>query len=104
MTLVELKTYLSTQTELDVYYFEAPDDASLPYLVYKDAQANTVAADNEVKAVKTTIQLELWAKHKDLEVEAKVETALKPFPWSKTLDYDYDEMIFETIYDFIIMN
>lgn len=100
MTLQELSALLKT-TGLPVTYRKWPENHSppLPFICYIVAYSNNFAADGEVYYPINHIQVELYTKLKDQEMEARVETALAPFVWEKTETYIDTERCYQIMYE-----
>ena len=100
MTLEELKDRLET-TGFPVTYREWSENAAppLPNICYLAAYSNNFAADGEVYCKINRVQVELYTKLKDLEAEAKVESALYSFYWEKTESYINTEKCYQILYE-----
>lgn len=89
MSLEELYLILKG-TELPVAYSHFNEITSPPYITYLSVSSSNFYADNKVYAKIYNIQIELYTKHKDLEVERKLEDIL-----------DKNEIAYETIEEWI---
>ena len=101
--MIDLKEFknLLEKSGLPVAYREFPknDAPELPFICYNETGTNNFPADGIVYHVTNQIDVELYTKIKDLEVEDKVEKALSSFFWNKTETYLDDEMCFQIVYE-----
>lgn len=108
MLFSEIKTMLG-QTGLPTTYYSWPESQvpSLPYLVwYLPASGNFVADDKVYKRV-DSLNVELYTKTKDFELEQAVEAVLDSWNmvWIKSEGYLEDEHMYEVLYEMeIIIN
>lgn len=100
MTLKELAARLES-TGLPVTYRAWPENTapSPPFICYMAAYSNNFAADGGVYAKVDHIQIELYTKLKDPEMEDKVEEALSSLFWDKTETYLDTEKLYEILYE-----
>lgn len=100
MTLKELEKQLET-TGLPIVYRAWPEKKAppLPFICYLTAYSNNFGADNEVYQKINHIQVELYTKLKDPELEDKVEQALSSFFWNKTEEYIDSERCYQILYE-----
>lgn len=100
MTLEDIAVLLET-TGYPVAFQEWPEDAvpPMPYLVYLSPYTNNFAADGTSYFIVNHVQIELYTKLKDLEAEAKVESALASFYWEKTESYINTEKCYQILYE-----
>ena len=105
MSLEEFKKILKT-TGLPVAYYAFPENAApaLPFICYLVPFTNNFGADGKVYEKINHIQVELYTKMKNQEIEEKVENALSSFYWEKTEIYLEDEKCFEIIYELEVEN
>ena len=100
MTLGEFKELLET-TGLPVAYYSFPENEapSLPFICYISPGTDNFSADGVVYAKTNRIQVELYTKYRDFELEEKVEEALSSIYWEKESEYLESERCFQTIYE-----
>lgn len=89
------------ETELPVTYRFFPENEapSLPYICYLTQGSNNFSADGQVYYSVKRIQIELYTKHKQPDIEGKVETALSPYYWEKTEEYIDSEQCYQILYE-----
>lgn len=77
---------------------EAPP---LPYIVYYYPGTQNIPADDSVYVISQTLNIELYTRNKDFELEEAVETVLKAnnIVWDKTETYIDTEHMFEVLYE-----
>ena len=100
MNLEEVKNILKS-TGLPVAYhsFTEEEAPSLPFICFISPGTSNFAADGVVYAKANQIQVELYTKYRDFELEEKVEEALSSFYWEKESEYLESEKCFQTIYE-----
>lgn len=105
MKLEAFETLLES-TKLPVAYYAFPENEapSLPFICYLVPFTNNFYADNKVYKVINHIQVELYTKIKNPEIEERVEQALSSFCWEKEEIYLDDEKCFEIIYKLEVEN
>lgn len=81
MTLEELRTQLMKQTGIPVAYrsFEAAKAPDIPFIVYYVVQRADERAEDTVFMKNSAINVELYFVHKDLSLEAKLESFFDDF-------------------------
>lgn len=89
------------ETELPVTYRFFPENEapSLPYICYLTQGSNNFPADGQVYYSVKRIQIELYTKHKQPDIEGKVETVLSPYYWEKTEEYIDSEQCYQILYE-----
>lgn len=90
-------------------YYSWPENAAppLPYIVYYYPGTQNFPADNSVYAVNQTLNIELYTRMKDFDLEDEVETVLAAnnIVWDKTETYIDTEHMFEVLYEMeVIIN
>lgn len=100
VTLDDIKAILKT-TGLPVVYNAWPENAAppLPYLCYLSPGTDNFAADGKTYHVINQINIELYTKFKDPELEGKVEEALSSVFWDKTETWIESERCFQVLYE-----
>ena len=101
MRIDELGNLLK-ETGIPVAYGYFPDDQPQkpPYICYRVLRDSNFAADGTVFHKADIVQIELYIKIKDWELEDKVENILSSdFVWSKEEGYLEEEKIFQIIYE-----
>lgn len=100
MNLQELHSRLET-TGMPVTYRKWAENAAppLPNICYLVSNSNNFAADGKVYYRTNRVQVELYTKCKDLEAEAKVESALDSLYWEKTETYIEGEKCYQILYE-----
>lgn len=100
MTLNKLEEILGN-TNYPVKYSHFSKPVTPPYITYIVMRSGNFIADNKVYKKIDNIQIELYTKHKDLEVEKKLEDLLD----ENDIAYEYDEAwiesekLFQRIYE-----
>ena len=89
------------KTELPVVYgaFPEKDAPPLPVICYLETDSNNFYADGVVYYSQSSIQVELYLKHRSFLIENKVEKALRDFAWEKSVDYLSSERCYQIIYE-----
>lgn len=90
-------------------YYSWPENAAppLPYIVYYYPGTQNFPADNSVYVVNQTLNIELYTRAKDFDLEDAVETVLaaNQIVWDKTETYIDTEHMFEVLYEMeVIIN
>lgn len=90
-------------------YYSWPENAAppLPYIVYYYPGTQNFPADNSVYVVNQTLNIELYTRTKDFDLEDAVETVLaaNQIVWDKTETYINQEHMFEVLYEMeVIIN
>lgn len=100
MTLPELNTKLLV-TGFPVTYRAWPEQSAppLPFICYLCTDDDSLFADGMNYYSFTNVRVELYTQHKDLEAEAKVETALSDFHWKKSEIYIASERCYMILYE-----
>ncbi len=100
MTLTELRAALET-SGYSVAYRAWPEKAAPPppFICYLVTGSNNLHADGEVFYSTLEVQVELYTRAKEPEVEAKVEAALQGFSWEKTEQYIDTERCYMILYE-----
>lgn len=88
-------------SSLPVAYRAFPEDEAppLPYICYLTTGNNNFAADGKVYYGAIHIQVELYTKFKQPEVEEKVEEALSSLYWEKSEEYIDSEKCYQILYE-----
>lgn len=96
----ELRALLET-TGLKVAYraFNKGQAVPLPYICFFETNTDNFFADGEVYSKVRVIQIELYTKLKDSEIEDKVEKALSSICWNKTETYLETEKCYQISYE-----
>lgn len=91
---------LLKETGLPVAYRCFPENKApdLPYICYLTPYSNNFAADGQVYYKKDHMQVELYCRKKDVELEEKVEQALSSFFWEKEENYIDSEKCYQITY------
>ena len=100
MTLEEFAARLES-TGLPVAYLAFPEEDApeLPFLCYLSTGTDTLPADGGVYVQWDLVRVELYTAKKDPALEAKVETALAGFTWTKDSTWIKEEKCFLTAYE-----
>lgn len=100
MTLSELKDILKV-TGLPVAYRAWPEQQAppLPYICYLCVGNSPTYADASVYVQSSEINVELYTRMKEPEIEANVEAALKDFHWAKSETYIDTERCYQILYE-----
>lgn len=96
----ELKALLET-TGLKVAYraFDEKQAPPLPYICFYETDTDNFFADGKVYSQIRVMQIELYTRRKDSEIEDKVENALSSFCWNKTETYIETEKCYQISYE-----
>lgn len=89
------------ETGLPVTYRFFPENEapSLPYICYLTQGSNNFPADGQVYYSVKRIQIELYTKHKQPDIEDKVEAVLSPYFWEKSEEYIDSEQCYQILYE-----
>lgn len=100
MSLTEFKNLLE-RTGLPVAYYAFPENEAppLPFICYLVPYTDNFFADSKVYEKINHVQVELYTREKEAEIEERVEEILSSFCWNKTEVYLDDEQCFEIIYE-----
>ena len=71
----------------------------LPYICYLTSGNSNFGADGQVYFSAKRVQIELYTKHKQPDIEDKVEAALSPYFWEKTEEYIDSEQCYQILYE-----
>lgn len=102
MTIQEVKTMLEA-VGIPVAYDHYENDQALPYIVFKETSTRTLSRDDAVGVKIATIQVELYTKSRNLTLEELLEAAMADMIWRRTLDFDDDEYVYSSFYEFEII-
>lgn len=105
MSLNEFKALLE-KSGIPVAYYAFPEGEAppLPFLCYFIPFSNNFSADGTVYKKINHIQVELYVKTKNPEIEERIEEVLSSFCWEKTETYLEDEKCLEVIYELEVEN
>lgn len=83
------------------YQFFENEVPSLPYIIYYYPTSDNFEADDKVYQHITNMNLELYSKNKNFELEQQVEAVLDEFNivWNKTETYIDTEHMYEVLYE-----
>ena len=100
MSLEDLYLILKS-TELPVAYSHFNEIISPPYITYLSVYSSNFNADNKVYKKIYNIQIELYTKHKDLEIEKKLEDLLdeNEIVYETTEEWIDSEKVFQRVYE-----
>ena len=100
MTLENLYILLKS-TGFPVAYSHFNKAKSPPYITYLNAYSNNFNADNKVYKKIDNIQIELYTKQKDLELEKNLEDLLNEneIAYETTEEWIDSEKLFQKIYE-----
>jgi len=98
MTLEEFKELLE-KVGVPVAYHAFSEEQAPPYICYTEPGSNNFMADGKVYLKVKVLNVELYTKYRDLELEKAVEDVLEEFPWQKTTNFINNENVHETIYE-----
>lgn len=103
MTLTELSRLLEDMN-IPIHYSHTRDKAKAPYIIYYELFTETFKADNKVLSKAKRIQVELYTKEKDEQLELKLETLFDDNNLPYDIDYLYidGENVFQTSYEITI--
>lgn len=105
MTLAEMYTMLNGITgfsgKVAYYCFPAGEAPDLPFICYLETGTDNFAADGMAYHEVKRVQIELYAKSRDLANEALIEAELDKagIYWERSIAYLDSENCYETIYD-----
>lgn len=99
MSLEEFKVILETIGLPVAYHSFQKEAPPLPFICFISPGTSNFAADGVVYTKANHIQVELYTKYRDFELEEKVEEALSSFYWEKESEYLESEKCFQTIYE-----
>ena len=82
-------------------HFDEGEAPSLPYIIYRYPQSNNFSADGKAYFKIAELDVEIYTKYKDIELEEKVEKLLDELEWfyNKTEDYIETEKMYEVLYE-----
>lgn len=88
-------------TGLPVAYraFPVGEAPPLPYICYLCTTSNNFDADDQVYLPVERIDIELYTKEKDPDLEEKLESALSSLCWEKAEEHLDDERCYEIVYE-----
>lgn len=92
MNLKEFANLIST-LGLPLSYYQFHEEVSVPFLIYYNPSASSIAADNKVIAMKIQLILEVYFVEKDLNLESQIENLLEE---NEIYYSDIDEIYIET--------
>lgn len=102
MTLTEIKTMLEGIMPDKVVYYAWPENEApaLPFICYHEVGTNNFGADDAVYLEVRDVDIELYAKQRDLTSETLIETALnnEHIYWNRSVDYLQSEKCYMTTY------
>lgn len=95
---------LLRSTGLEVYFYEADTDPTLPYIVYLKDGETAWGADERNFLRKEGYIAELYSARKDFENQGKIEAALDAagIPYDVTEDYIEEEKMYLAAFTFEI--
>lgn len=70
-----------------------------PYICYEITESRNFIADGIVYYRVDHLNVELYEKHLNLELEDKVEGALSSYAWNKTVEFLEEEKVYLTTYE-----
>ncbi len=91
MTLQDIAQKLNT-LNIPVAYggFEKSERVAMPFITYLDNYSNNFGADTSVYARIDNIQIDLFTKKKDINLENRLENVLGFTMWNKVLETSED--------------
>lgn len=100
MTIKELGEILES-TGLPVAYRAFPENEALPlpYICYLNPYDNNFMADGAVYSSAKHIQVELYTRYKDEELEERVKQALSSFGYTREEEYLEEEKCYQIIFE-----
>jgi len=100
MKLSELSTLLKS-LNIPVYYSHTRSNVKAPYIIYYELFSENYKADNKVYKKFKQVQIELYTKKKDEQMEEQLETVLDENKLPYETDYLYieGENVFQTSYE-----
>lgn len=98
MTVLDVINALK-DTEYPIAYLAFKTPQEPPFICIQEPYTNNAFADGQVNAIVQHIQVDLYTRKKDDEVEDKVENALSSFAWNKEIEYEDGENVYRTIYE-----
>lgn len=95
---------LLCSTDLEVYFYEADTDPTLPYIVYLKDGETAWGADERNFLRKESYIAELYSAKKDFENQGKIEAVLDAagIPYDVTEDYIEEEKMYLVTFAFDI--
>ena len=100
MKLSELSALLKS-LNIPVYYSHTKNNVKAPYIIYYELFGDNFKADNKVYKKFTQVQIELYTKTKDEQMEEQLETVLDDnnLPYDPDYLYIEGENVFQTSYE-----
>lgn len=80
-------------------HFAEGEVPELPWICYWTPRSNNMFADDRVYLRVDRVFVELYTARKDLETEARMETALAGYTWDKSESYIDTEDMYQTTYE-----
>jgi len=102
MKLSELYSLLKTIGIPVTYsHFEEGQAPALPYICYLEVSTENFKADGKVYQKVTDVDIELYTRFKDLNIEDSIEQLLNEngIPWDSDEIYINDEKVFQKTYE-----
>lgn len=102
MTLKDLyNILLKVNVQVEYGFFDADDPPELPCITYEVAYTRNFSADRVVYQKISVVDIFLFEKHKDPELEERLEALLKEADifWDMTETYLSDQRAYQIIYE-----
>ena len=82
-------------------HFEEGQAPSLPYICYLEVSTDNFKADGKVFKKITDVDIELYTRKKELDIESVIEQLLNDnnIPWDSDEIYIQDEKLFKKTYE-----
>ena len=82
-------------------HFEEGQAPSLPYICYLEVSTENFKADGKVFKKITDVDIELYTRKKELDIESVIEQLLNDnnIPWDSDEIYIQDEKVFKKTYE-----
>lgn len=99
--MTKQEIYNLLQNVAPTYYSQAPIGTLLPFITYTTNHDNNFGADNKVYQEITGVNVTLYMRAQDLNLEDDLNAALTEADifWTSSSDYDDGQKVFTTIYE-----
>lgn len=104
MNLTELEEILKA-TGYPVAYSHFRNEKEPPFICYREIETDNFIADNRVYKKKVSVDIELYMKKKDSNVEQKIEAILleNEISWNSYETYIDTESVFQKVYSITLI-
>lgn len=70
-----------------------------PFICYVDTGSDNFMADGKVYLKVKVINVELYTRYRDPDLEERLEEVLEEIPWQKVCSFLNEENVYQTIYE-----